>query len=202
VIRAAIDHLVVTAPSLASGTAYVRDQLGVEMQPGGEHPAMGTHNRLLKLDDSTYLEVIAINPDVTAPGTPRWFGLDHVTTSGLATWVARVDDIHAAASSLGIPAHHIKPMSRGSLNWLITIPDDGRVSGATPILIQWLNGPHPATKLPDSGCSLTELHIVSIQVPGMELESRCTPVTGAAPGLIASIQSPRGVRTLRTSSAG
>lgn len=191
-IEAAIDHLVVTAPSLASGAAYIRDQLGVEMQPGGAHAAMGTHNLLLKLDDSTYLEVLAIDPEITAPGHPRWFDLDHVITPGLATWVARVDDIHAAAAAMNIPAKLIKPMGRGALNWLITIPDDGRLAG--PVLIQWQSGPHPATNLPDAGCALTQLSVPE-SLNGLTLDPRCS----SASELVASIRCPPGLRTLRTS---
>ena len=194
-ISAASDHLVVTAPSLASGAAYIRDQLGVEMQPGGTHHAMGTHNLLLKLDDTTYLEVLAIDPEMTAPGHPRWFGLDRVTVPGLATWVARVDDIHAAAAALEIPAPHIKPMSRGALNWLITVPGDGSISHAVPPLIQWLNGPHPAMNMPDSGCSLIELNVAPLLRFALDL--RCNP----GDGLSASIQCPLGLRTLRPSSS-
>ncbi len=195
-IHAAIDHLVVTAPSLASGAAYIRDQLGVEMQPGGTHPAMGTHNLLLPLDDSTYLEVLAIDPEMTAPGTPRWFNLDRVTTPGLATWVARVDDIHAAAGALGIPAPRIAPMSRGALNWLITIPDGGRIPETMPVLIQWLNGPHPAMTMRPSDCSLQSLQTGFEGASQFVLDSRCV----AGRELVASIQSPHGLRTLRSPS--
>jgi len=191
-IPAAIDHLVVTAPSLGSGAAYIRAALGVEMQPGGTHHAMGTHNLLLKLDDSTYLEVLAVDPDMTAPGQPRWFDLDRVTSPALATWVARVDDIHAAALALGIPEHNIKPMSRGALNWLITIPDDGSLSDL-PVLIQWLNGPHPATSLPDAGCFLTRLDVPLKPLSPLVLDARCS----AGPELIASIRTPLGLRSLR-----
>lgn len=191
-IPAAIDHLVVTAPSLASGAAYIREALGVEMQPGGTHHAMGTHNLLLKLDDSTYLEVLAVDPDMTAPGRPRWFDLDRVTTPALATWVARVDDIHAAALALGIPGHYIKPMSRGALKWLITIPDDGSLSDL-PVLIQWLNEPHPASGLPDAGCSLTGLDVQLEPLSRLVLDTRCS----AGPELIASILTPHGLRSLR-----
>ncbi len=193
-IRAAIDHLVVTAPSLASGAAYIRDQLGVEMQPGGTHHAMGTHNLLLKLDDSTYLEVLAVDPDMTAPGRPRWFDLDRVTAPRLATWVARVDDIHAAALALGIPATQIAPMSRGALNWLITIPDGGSIPETMPVLIQWLNGPHPATTMRPSDCLLNALQTAFAGASPLELDSRCS----AGRELVASIQSPHGLRTLRT----
>src|SRR4051812_12900340 len=50
-----LDHLTVTAPTLAQGAAFVRDALGAELQPGGEHPRMGTHNLLLRLGDTLFL---------------------------------------------------------------------------------------------------------------------------------------------------
>ena len=37
---------------------------------------MGTHNALIKLGPALYLEIIAIDPDGTAPPRPRWFELD------------------------------------------------------------------------------------------------------------------------------
>ena len=44
-----IDHLVVTAPSLAEGVAFVEQRLQVKMQPGGRHEGMGTHNAVLRI---------------------------------------------------------------------------------------------------------------------------------------------------------
>lgn len=207
-IHAAIDHLVVTAPSLASGSAYIRDMLGVELQPGGEHPAMGTHNLLLRLDNSTYLEVLSVNPDATAPGTPRWFGLDNVTSPALATWVARIDDIHAVVAATPDLFGDIQRMSRGSLTWLITIPRDGRLrhDGVTPALIQWLGEPHPASLLPHSGCSLETLSAVHAEAPaisqalnGIIDDPRWSLGAAGRDGafqLNASINTPSGLRML------
>ncbi|WP_439000279.1 VOC family protein [Pseudomonas benzopyrenica] len=61
-----LDHLVVVAPTLAAGALYIAQRLGLEMQPGGQHPRMGTHNLLLRLGDA-YLEVIAPDPDAVPP---------------------------------------------------------------------------------------------------------------------------------------
>ena len=55
---ARLDHLVVTAPTLEGGVEYVADCLGVLPVPGGVHPRMGTHNALVRLGTSQYLEVI------------------------------------------------------------------------------------------------------------------------------------------------
>src|SRR5256885_16222455 len=99
-----IDHLVIAASDLGVGADLVRRSLGVTPQPGGEHARMGTHNLVLKLGDSLYLEVIAPNPKSAQPGRPRWFELDDLMPDSpprLATWAARTDDIRStlAASS-------------------------------------------------------------------------------------------------------
>ena len=62
---AKLDHLVVMANSLVEGVAWCDAALGTTPGPGGEHPLMGTHNRLLRIDCAefprAYLEIIAIN---------------------------------------------------------------------------------------------------------------------------------------------
>ena len=165
--RSYLDHIAVTAPSLASGVDYVRRTLGVTPQGGGEHPRMGTHNRFVKLGERLYLEVIAINPAAPAPGRPRWFQLDDPDSSRsprLAAWIARTDDIHGAVAASPRPLGKVEPMSRGQLNWLFTIPENGRLvmQRLAPILIQWPEGIHPADTLENSGCSL----VAHIQTPG------------------------------------
>ena len=153
-----LDHLVVTAPTLAAGVAWVEATLGVPLQPGGAHPQMGTHNALLRLGERTYLEVIAIDPAAPPPERPRWFGLDHLdadTPPRLATWVAATDDIERDVVRAAA-AGRVVPMSRGNLNWRITVPEDGvpPLDGLLPALIEWPGGVHPAAHLPASGCRL------------------------------------------------
>jgi len=153
--RCEIDHLVVTASDLESGVRYVEGALGISLQPGGKHVKMGTHNALLKLSETTYLEVIAPDPGARPPGQPRWFELDRAGPPRLATWVART----TVFPDLFGP---VEEMSRGDLEWLITIPPDGRLTlgGVAPPLIQWKSGRHPASRLPDAGCSLLELQLL------------------------------------------
>src|SRR3954464_627628 len=109
---ARIDHLVVTAASLADGVEYVQRALGVAPQPGGEHVRMGTHNVLLRLGERVYLEVIAVDAGAPPPGRPRWFRLDEpdaVRLPRLATWAARTRDIRAAAAASTLPPGAIEP---------------------------------------------------------------------------------------------
>ena len=158
----AIDHLVVTAPNLAVGIDYVERSLGCKMQPGGQHPRMGTHNSLLKLGDQCYLEVIAIDPNAASPQRPRWFELDTLAANSrprLAGWVMRTNDIQRVAQLPQLNVGPVEEMSRGTLEWQITIPSDGRFvcDGIVPSVIQWNGETHPASRLPDSGISLITL---------------------------------------------
>lgn len=203
-----IDHLTVTAPSLAAGAEFVRDTLGVAPQPGGEHPRMGTHNLLLRLGDALFLEVIAANPAAPAPGRPRWFALDELTPQSvptLATWVARTADIRAAAAASTEALGAIEPMSRGALDWLITIPADGALplGGVAPALIEWHTDQHPATGLQDHGLALAGLELchpdperVTRLLRSLGLADAVTVSAAAKPAVVAHIDTPQGRRRL------
>jgi hypothetical protein len=209
-LRAHIDHLVVTAPDLDTGAAWVRQALGVEPGPGGAHVRMGTHNRLLRLGASTYLEVIAIDPAAPAPTRARWFGLDELEADAsprLATWVVRTSDIEAALAASPVVSGYVTPMSRGDLSWRITVPRNGGLplQGVAPTLIQWQDK-HPAATMQESGCSLVKLEgfhpraqkvNAMLDAIGFQGEfSVSLPPEGASPRLVAHIRTPAGIATL------
>jgi hypothetical protein len=210
-LQASIDHLVITAPSLANGVEYVLRELGVMLEPGGEHPRMGTHNCLLKLGDTIFLEVIAVNPDAPRPGRPRWFQLDELAADclpRLTTWLAQTSDIHAAAAASPVDAGEIEPMTRGQLNWLISIAADGRLplQGIAPSFIEWQTANHPAGRLQDLGCSLIRLEAFHAEAKLVNRMLECVGFQGAfsamplaagqQPYLVAHIQTPAGPRQL------
>ncbi len=211
--RCEIDHLVVTAPTLASGADHVRRALGVEMGPGGEHPRMGTHNLLLRLGDAAFLEVIAPNPAAPRPVRPRWFALDDPAARReprLAAWVARTHDLRAWPVDTLAPLGAVESMTRGAREWRITIPSDGALpmGGAAPMLIEWRSPPRTAAlDLPDSGCSLAALTVrhaipgdVSrlLEAFGLDGVAGVLPDSGISGGgasrLVAEIVTPDGVR--------
>jgi Glyoxalase-like domain len=210
-VRTVLDHIVVVAPSLAAGAAFVKESLGVEPQTGGAHPRMGTHNLLLSLGDSTYLEVIAVDPVAPKPSHPRWFALDALSpnsTPRLAAWVVRTPSIHASSAACTSIVGSVESMTRGALSWLITITPDGGLpmGGAAPALIEWQVEPHPARLLTNAGCTLEELevhhpepHKVSAVFASIDLQSppQVRPLpAGAQPFLVAHIQTPRGLCSL------
>jgi len=178
---ARIDHLVVAADTLDQGAAWCQQALGVPPGPGGEHPLMGTHNRLLRIatvdHPRTYLEIIAANPAqaAAADGRRRWFDLDDATLRTalrdqgprLVHWVAQVPDLPGALTALAeldidpgaiVTASRVTP--RGLLQWQITVRDDGRrlFDGCLPTLIAW-GDVHPAAGMAGSGVTLHRLAV-------------------------------------------
>jgi hypothetical protein len=49
-----VDHLVVLTPDLATGVAWCERTLGIAPTAGGEHPLMGTHNRIFNISSPTH----------------------------------------------------------------------------------------------------------------------------------------------------
>ena len=203
-----IDHITVTAPTLEAGAELVSQVLGVKSQKGGKHPRMGTHNLLLRLGNSVYLEVIAPDPTAENPKRPRWFALDEMksdTPPRLKTWVVRTKDIRSTLETCSEPVGEIESMSRGEANWLITIPKDGSLplKGGAPALIQWQGESHPAMKLKDHGLSLSKLQIfhpeperLSSFLSSVNLEGPVEVLSGNKTKIVAHINTPQGVREL------
>ncbi len=197
-----LDHIVISAERLEDGVAWLEDTLGVTMAPGGKHPAMGTHNRLLGLGD-TYLEVIAIDPDAPDPGRARWFALDSFQgPPRLTNWVARTTDLTAALAQAPQGSGQPMPLSRGDLTWTIAISEDGTLpfDGGFPGLIDWGTTAHPSTRLPDAGCRLTGLTIEHPDADALKQALQngpdATVTHGPALRFQAEITTPHGPRTL------
>lgn len=193
-----LDHIAIACTDLAQGVAWAEDRLGVTLGPGGQHARYGTHNRLLGLGD-LYLEVIAPDPSA-APDGPRWFGLDQFTGPPRpANWICRTTDFTAAPAMCGPPV----AMTRGALNWQITVPDDGSLPlrGAYPTLLQWGPGiTPPADSLPDSGVRLLRWEV---QHPMADVLAEDIPIDDprvvfrpGPPGFRATFATPTGEVTL------
>tara|TARA_X000000950_G_scaffold89289_1_gene112365 strand:- start:421 stop:1041 length:621 start_codon:yes stop_codon:yes gene_type:complete len=156
-----LDHIVISSESLAIGQAFIENKLGIRADTGGEHKLFGTHNKLISLGD-TYLEVIAVSPDLIPETTPRWFNLDHFNGPPIITnWVCGANFGEFAPSDLMNGMGDILNLSRGSLKWKITVPKDGKLpyEGAVPALIDWGDSKHPTDTLKESGCRMTKFRI-------------------------------------------
>ena len=221
-----LDHLVVIAPTLADGVAWCEATLGVTPGPVGEHPLMGTHNRLIKVATaafpSAYLEVIAINSGATparAAGARRWFDMDsealqarlRQTGPQLAHWVAQVPDIAVAVATLaaqGIDRGRVlaasRPTPHGLLSWQISVRDDGQrlFDGCLPTLIEW-GSAHPTHTMPDSGVTLQSLHLQHPDAAALRAACEAAGLQGipTTPGpaqIQVQLATPRGLVTLHS----
>src|SRR5690242_14770946 len=139
-----IDHITVAAESLRAGVAHAEAALGVTIPFGGAHPLMGTHNHLLRLGDTLFLEIIAPDPAAGALLRRRWFGLDDkkqraalAVSPRLVTWVVATTDIETSLRQVPHAAGPAITVTRGELAWLISVPPDGAMpfDGAFPTLI-------------------------------------------------------------------
>jgi Glyoxalase-like domain len=208
-----VDHLVVAAASLDQGVAWCEATLGVTPGPGGRHPLMGTHNRLLKIATAAfpdaYLEIIAVDPAAPPPGRARWFGLDDAglqvrlqATPRFIHVVARTGTLGADRQALlgagldpGVPVSAGRDTPQGPLAWQIVVRDDGALllGGALPTLIEW-QGRHPAQAMADSGVTLRALQWAGLPPPAstvLKLHA-VTAGAGAAPAWRAVLDTPRG----------
>lgn len=217
-----VDHLVVLAADLGSGMAWCERTLGVTPTAGGEHPLMGTHNRIFNISSPAhpraYLEIIAINREAT-PAIPssarRWFDIDdarlqlQVAQHGpqLIHWVTSVPDVAeccAALSTMDVERGAIitasRPTPNGLLQWQITVRDDGLrlMDGCLPTLIQW-GAVHPCDSLPVSGVQLQELTLQHPQATTLQAACEAIGVApqvavtaGDVPSLTAHLATPRG----------
>jgi len=193
-----LDHLVVASATLEEGVAWCEATLGITPGPGGKHPLMGTHNRLLKVATTAfpnaYLEIIAIDPTASAPNRPRWFGFDTPELQTQLRSGPRLIHVVARTTNLdmhrwglitlglqpGEPVSASRETPSGVLVWQILVRRDGQLEcqGALPTLIQW-SGQHPAQAMPDSGVTLESLTLrglpervqTLLRLKGVQMES-------------------------------
>lgn len=201
-----LDHLAVCCETLPVGVAYAEDALGAKLDPGGEHAAMGTHNKLLGLGPDLYFETIAVNPKARGPNRPRWFNLDNFAGAPrLTNWILQTPSMKDALETLGSSFGTPMELERGDLKWIMAVPDTGILpwDGWAPALIEWRAGKHPAQRLPDSGLRLSSLRIRTPHAIAMAeqlgpLMPRDTALFEPAetPEMIATFQTPTGPRDL------
>ncbi|MFO7759811.1 MAG: VOC family protein [Roseovarius sp.] len=185
-----LDHLAAAAESPEAGRAVVEKQLGLPLQPGGQHAHFGTHNLLPGPEAGLYLEGIAVDPGAAAPGFPRWFDLDRFAGAPrLSAWICAVDDLDAAVArhpAAGVPVD----LARGDLRWRMAVPDGGTLPFGTrfPALIAWQAGGHPSTCLPASGARLDRLVVAHSETRALRAELPDPD----APALCAKSATPHG----------
>ena len=221
-----VDHLVIAASTLPDGVAWCEQTLGITPGPGGEHPLMGTHNRLFSIATAqyptAYLEIIAIHSGAACArlqGEKRWFDLDNEAVQlrlkqhgpQLLHFVASTPSVApamAALAGLGVDRGELLSASRmtphGLLSWQITVRGDGQrlMHGTLPTLIEW-GDVHPTQHMAASGVTLQSLTASQPDTQPLiaayaAINLQAVTVTPGQPRLTATLQTPRGWVTLAT----
>ena len=163
-----LDHIVLGANTLQEGTDYIEKKLGLSLSEIGYHHHMGTHNRVIKIGENIYLEVIAIDPNANKPKHFRWFNLDNEEQQ------AR---LKISPQIIGYVIENENPhmlkfynpffeASRGDYCWEFAMPkcDNNQIknelieSGLVPSLIQW-KSKKPVDQMVDNYFELEKFQI-------------------------------------------
>lgn len=217
-----VDHLVIAADTLAQGVQWCEATLGVTPGAGGQHPLMGTHNRLLRITapgyPRAYLEIIAIDPAAAKPKRRRWFDLDDEVLREalrrqprLVHFVAGTTNAPAALRALrnlGIERGPLVAAQRdtphGALSWRISVRRDGQrlFYGGLPTLIEW-GDKHPTDTMPDAGLALQSLRMRHPRPADLKAAYAATGLQGVtveqgSPNLAATLETPIGVVQLES----
>ena len=212
------DHLVIAARTLDDGVDWCDATLGLRPTAGGQHVFMGTHNRVFNVSSArfprSYVEVIAVDPSLSAPPHARWFDLDDALLQQrlrdegpqAVHWVARCDDLHAARAAMaaaGVDAGDVTDAERmtpsGLLRWRISLRADGRRprGGAAPTLIEWSDR-HLTDAMAASGVQLESLCVGIAGLDALLPAAVQRDVAPSAPPLSAVLATPRGRVTLNS----
>jgi hypothetical protein len=203
-VLALVDPLVYATTDLDRGITELERVLGVRASPGGQHPIWGTRNALVALGSSSYLEIIAPDPDHSSPSQGRPFGLEALASSRLVGWAAKgsgLTNFRDAAAQHGVELGRVLSGSRKQadgtvLTWKLTDLRCVVADGIVPFFIDWGKSPHPAL-VASRGATLVGLcaehpdaeHVLRmLRVLAIDLKVG----VGAAPALIAEIDCPNG----------
>jgi len=154
-VKNAIDHFMYVGPDLADLNAMFLRLSGIAATPGGQHPTMGTHNSLVGGRDATYLELLAPDPSATvdSPIRRNIAAVPRPQLHKILLKSTRADfpALIAAYARAGITAR-TQPLQRRTpagetLRWQLLIPEDNAYGVFTPWFIDWLESPHPTTRL-------------------------------------------------------
>lgn len=111
------DHLMHWVPDLDAAMKDYR-ALGFTIQPGGEHPGVGTHNAAWRID-ARYVELIAVHDEGVARAGfgPAWPTIDATLRAGggALAFAVLVDDVTATAAQLRSRGVGVEDEQSGSI---------------------------------------------------------------------------------------
>ncbi len=164
-----LDHIVLAANTLEEGTSYIEKKLQIKLSDIGYHNNMGTHNRVVKISKSVYLEVISIDPNSGDLRSKRWFNLDSLKLQSQLRKSPRVIGYVIENIDTKILKYY-EPFfkaSRGKYKWQFAMPsnnvgmsiDQSHLNGIMPSLINW-ESEKPINKMQNNHLNLEKIQIM------------------------------------------
>ena len=157
-----LDHIVIAHPNLDLAMEEFADLTGCVPKYGGPHIGGGTHNALVSLGESVYIELISPDPaQVRSDSHSKSINLGQRLTSfsgsKLLAWAIRSNQLEQMAGGYcGLETAKPFDMSRQQpdgdrLHWRLMNLLNHDLKGFAPFYIDWLDCPHPTTTNPVAG---------------------------------------------------
>jgi hypothetical protein len=197
---AQVDHILLGIDDLDRGMEQFEKLTGVRPVYGGKHPR-GTHNALVSLGDGKYLEILALQPNVTPPTEYEDLKkLNALTPIGWAVSSKDSAQLRSQLTSAGLAVSEPAPGSRttpagNELSWQTFGLEDAFEEA--PFFIVWSpQSAHPSTTSP-TGCRLQQWRVAGPHVKKLEqlrtaLDLRVDVAEAPSTTLRLSLNCPKG----------
>jgi hypothetical protein len=209
-----LDHIVIAHPNLDLAIEEFADLTGCTPAYGGPHLGGGTHNALVSLGDSVYLELISPDPgQVSKEAKSKTSNLAQRIAasegSKLLAWAVRSNRLDEMSGALhGFDAARPFDMSRQqpdgeTLNWRLMNLVNHDLHGFAPFFIDWLDCAHPTSTNPVAGefISLSISHPDS-RLNGIVGETGNVSFTEGTPNFTLEFESKKGTVALSSQTLG
>ena len=190
----ALDHVILAVPDLDAAADALERVLGLRAMRGGRHPTLGTENSLVPLGGA-YLELVAVTDEQAAATSAFGRSALAARTDGprFTGWVARTDDLDAAADGAPVVALSRETPDGGRITWRMAGLERLGDEGVLPPLLSWDDeASAPSFADPDHPVGHVTLDSVEIGDPDNELAA-----LPAVARLRIEPSEPRGVRWIR-----
>ena len=142
-----LDHIVFGSRTLEEGTVFVENILQAKLSDIGYHKDMGTHNRVIKISEKVYLEVVAIDPERKNLKNRKWFNLDNSNLQSKLKKSPQIIGYVIEKNNINLTKYYdpFFVASRDKYNWKFAMPtfnnnildDEITEAGMIPSLISW-----------------------------------------------------------------
>lgn len=151
-----IDHIVYAVANLQRSIESFQEATGLKVFAGGEHPDWGTHNALVRIGETTYLEFLAKKKSSQPVHAKTWMGIDLLQGDKITRWALASKTVELEAKFLKKYNEALSTIVIGSratedgkmLNWLMTTVLPTPEVEPAPFLIDWKKSAHPTEALP------------------------------------------------------